>query len=147
MKWMFLPIVMLFYLGILVSLNAQPTYHSVMAAGGGFVEEEKTVVLPWTRGELAVRTLPTSGGLLTEGFHQPILSLEQVASNINEELGGQVQLLVAPNLVRSIFCFKIHSELEGKAVIDLWTLRGRLLKRTIADLSQVDMQWDITPFP
>jgi hypothetical protein len=133
-------------LGLLTFLQAQQRSPSVLAPGGASAKGA-FITLDWTLGELAVRSLSTPGGMLTEGFHQPTLQVEETTTRPAKELGGQLRLTVAPNPVHSMLSIRIESELEGRTVIDLWDLQGRRLQTVTARLSGEDLEWDMSSLP
>ena len=135
---------MLSCMGLFTCLSAQQLSRSVISPGGTS-SKGATITLDWTLGDLAVRSLLTTEGLWTEGFHQPMLSVEEIFDE--PVFYDQVHIQVAPNPVRSFLSVKINSDLKGKAIIDLWDLQGKHLQRVKANLSHEDMEWDMTLFP
>ena len=146
MKWIRLPVVMLFYLSISISLNAQPAGPSVVASGGSSTEG-KNLVLEWTLGELAVRSIATSQGMFTEGFHQPVLTVEEIALPNPTRAKAPLELTVAPNPVHSTLNIRLHSEIEGKVVISLFDPQGRRLRSFTTNPSGSDLEWDMSNYP
>ncbi len=64
------------FAGGLLAQNPDP---SVVAAGGGIATGGQ-LQLEWTLGETAIAAAAAPNLLLTEGFHQPLLAVEEVAS-------------------------------------------------------------------
>lgn len=61
-----------------MALSAQPGAEwSAMAAQGG-TDRNQNIQLEWTLGEMATATGVSDRGMLTEGFHQPVLQVVKI---------------------------------------------------------------------
>ena len=139
-------IVFLLCLGLYYCTQAQGQSLSTLSPAGSSAAGN-TLTLDWTLGELAVQTLSTSNGILTEGFHQPSLVVEtNLISPVDETLTS-FHIQVAPNPVRSELNIRLESEQEGEAIIDLWNLQGQHLKRIRTDLAGGNWKLDMKPYP
>jgi hypothetical protein len=58
--------------------SAQSGLHRDVVAAQGGSDRTATIQLDWTLGEAAVQSLETPSGMLTEGFHQPLLSIHKL---------------------------------------------------------------------
>lgn len=96
---------------------------SVIAAEGGRARSA-TMTLDWTLGEYAVETLPYAGGLYTQGFHQPILTVHRFYVG-NEELISDYAVAVAPNPVQAMLRVTIDAPTDEKVQVSLIDLLGR----------------------
>jgi hypothetical protein len=123
---------------------SQSISNSIIAAGGGTAKSDQ-ISLDWTMGEIAVETAPTSGGLLTQGFHQPLLVLP--ATFIELPPRPQMQGLtikVNPNPVQAVLHVSLQSLTDKKVNIGLSDANGRVLLMTSASSQSsyisIDMQ-------
>src|SRR5665647_2756028 len=64
-------------IGISLNAAAQENFRSVISAAGG-VDKSDNIELEWTLGEVATETLTNVNSLYTQGFHQPVLSVEKI---------------------------------------------------------------------
>ncbi|MFD2937674.1 T9SS type A sorting domain-containing protein [Spirosoma flavum] len=97
---------------------------SVVAAAGSSART-KTLALEWTLGELVVTTAQTGGRLYTQGFHQPTLRVEELATRV--ELSGQdaaYRISVAPNPVVSVLNVSISAPDENSLALSLMDMNG-----------------------
>ena len=125
---------------------AQESSHSVIAPAGTS-EKGSTITLDWTMGELAVQSSETSNILLTEGFHQPMLIVEEVLEAPETPLSNQLNVWVGPNPTSANLYIKIDSELGGEAVLSLKTIKGRLLRSETVNLLMGDYEWNLGQYP
>lgn len=136
------------YLGMTQSLS-----HSVISSNGAISQGEH-IQLEWTLGEPAVQSIRTSNGLITEGFHQPILNVQAldlpenppdvaVETSANEAL----KITIAPNPVQSLLSIKIESDLEQQGIIYLSDLAGQRLQQLEASFFNENLEWDFSHFP
>ena len=71
---------------------------SVIASQGDVSHGEK-ISLSWTLGDLAIASLDTENGMLTEGFQQPILKVEAISMK-NQKNKSSFTVLAYPNPVQ-----------------------------------------------
>lgn len=116
---------------------------SVLAPAGGSAQT-KTLDLDWTLGEPVVTTAYTADRLYTQGFHQPTLRVEEVATRV--KLSGAdaaYQISVAPNPVVSVLTVAITAPDEKPLALSLLDLNGhQQFTQTLTGgttSSQVDM--------
>ena len=64
-------------------INAQTINRSVVSSSGGSAKLDNLNV-DWTLGELAILTLRTEDLILTQGFHQPILTATTLATELED---------------------------------------------------------------
>ena len=95
---------------------------------------------------MAVSTLATPDGLLTEGFHQPMLRVESIFESPVIKGETTFQMTIAPNPVTSTVLIRLHSEGEGAGELALWDARGQRLKRAAVDLSLAQQEWDLSSY-
>ena len=139
-------------IGLLAGLgiHAQSLSPSVIAAGGQ-VSKGQTIQLEWTVGEAAVQSLVSPEGLITEGFHQPTLLVEEVVISPPKVAGKvtseQLDITVAPNPVKSTLYFTLTSSLEGTAIVQVVDLWGKTLRQIETSLSFEQGEIDLSNFP
>ncbi len=142
MRKMFLCLLGICLFGI---LHAQQKDPAVLSAAGN-TAKGAGITLDWTLGELAVSTLATTDGLVTEGFHQPMLRVESTFESPIKKGETTFQMTIAPNPVTSTVSIRIHSEGEGAGEIALWDARGQRLQRATVDLSLALQEWDLSSY-
>ncbi|MCB0651944.1 MAG: hypothetical protein KDC85_11770 [Saprospiraceae bacterium] len=130
-------------MGLVTIASAQEQSPTVMAAAGGSTAKGAAMTLDWTLGELSVSSLETPNGLLTEGFHQPMLRVETILESPVKQGGKDLEMTLAPNPVSSSLSIRIHSEWEGEGELALWDARGQRLQRATVDLSLAQLEWDL----
>lgn len=108
---------------VTLGVKAQSLEPELISPAGGTIQLDE-IRMDWTLGDLAVETLTTPGGLLTEGFLQPQLKVERVTS-VAVVSGYQVTLSPNPTL-RSIF-LEAESEQQEDLRIELVDPSGRPL--------------------
>lgn len=136
------------YMGVAQSLSP-----SVISSSGA-VSQGEHIQLEWTLGEPAVQSLRTSDGLITEGFHQPILNVEalEVPENppdfaMDSVVEGELKITIAPNPVQALLSIQIESDMDQQGIIFLSDLSGKKLQQTDANLLNERLEWDFSPFP
>lgn len=118
----------------------------VFSAAGSTVKGPG-ITLDWTLGELAVSTIATPGGLLTEGFHQPMLLVEETFEPPVKTMAVGQQFSVAPNPVSSTLSIRIGAEWEGEGEIELWDFQGNRLQKAKVNLPGEQLEWDLSRYP
>lgn len=126
------------------TMFSQSFDRSVLASDGA-VSSVGSVTLDWTLGELATTTLVTENGMLTQGFHQPQLSVSTLLSYENLETFYQVQVM--PNPVSSILYVNVISDREEPLIVNLLDLNGKVLKKEKIDFPFDPLQFDMTRYP
>ena len=105
------------------------------------------ITLDWTLGEMAVSTLATSDGLLTQGFHQPMLLVEETFETPAKIMADGLQFSVAPNPVSSTLSIRIGAEWQGEGAIELWDFQGNRLQTAKVNLPGEQLEWDLSRYP
>lgn len=123
---------------------SQSLERSVLASDGA-TSTLGDITLEWTLGELATSTLVTDDGLLTQGFHQPVLSVTRLLTYENLEEFYAVQ--VRPNPVSSLLTVDIEAEREEPLSVDLMDLNGKLLKQSKLDFPFQPLQINMSLYP
>lgn len=103
-------------------LFSQSSNPEVIANAGEHVEGT-TVQLDWTLGELAISSLENDGLRLTEGFHQPEVTLTAVAE-LPADLGS---LTLFPNPTADWLHLEMTFEQEQTIALELFDYQGKLL--------------------
>ncbi|MCB0580931.1 MAG: T9SS type A sorting domain-containing protein [Phaeodactylibacter sp.] len=106
------------------ALVAQSAERSVLGSAGK-AESTGNITLEWTLGELATATAYYPGGQLTEGFHQPLLSIEPASlfSPVDE------RIKVFPNPTAALVHVAADPESGETLQLLLFDANGRLLLR------------------
>ena len=133
---------------VLCWLNLQAQSHSVIGPAGN-ISSGSSISLEWTLGELSISTINHQHGMLTEGFHQPILAVEFIETNeLPEKLVSpitsyaELQLIAAPNPVLSTLHINLQSSLQGEGQLELFSANSQLLSTQVAllDNSTTDIE-------
>lgn len=136
-------------LGLAMMSTAQSLSPSVIASNGT-VSQGNQIQLEWTLGELAIQSLQTTDGLLTEGFHQPNLLVEILdvpETDLFPVLDETFNITVAPNPVQSTLYIQMEAESDHDGVIRLSDYSGQRLKRLETEFSNQTLEWDLSPYP
>lgn len=138
----------LMYLGTTQSLSPS------VISSSGTVSQGQDIQLEWTLGEPAVQSLRTTRGLITEGFHQPMLKVEALqlpehsqGTAISPAIRESLEITIAPNPVQSLLSITIRSDLDQQGTIYLSDLTGRQLQRLDTSLYDQTMEWDFSQYP
>ena len=126
------------------TMFSQSFDRSVLASDGA-TSSIGSVTLDWTLGELATTMLITENGMLTQGFHQPELSVSTLLSYENLEAFYQVQVM--PNPVSSLLYVNVTSDREEALSVYLLDLNGKVLKKEKIDFPFAPLQFDMTRYP
>ena len=123
---------------VLCWLNLQAQSHNVIGPAGD-ISSGSSISLEWTLGELSISTINHQSGMLTEGFHQPVLVVELIETNeLPEKLvspitsSAELQLVAAPNPVLSTLHVNLQSALEGEGQLELFSANSQLLSTQVA---------------
>ena len=139
----------------LYGLNAQVQSHEVIGAAGE-VSSGSTMTLDWTLGEIATSTINYQNGMLTEGFHQPILNVEEVEiealpkvfqSPISEVTEvTELTFNAYPNPVATNLRIEINAQQEEPAFLLLTDLNGKALSLQRTMLKDTSLDMDMSPY-
>jgi hypothetical protein len=110
--------VYLLFTGIL--LNAQSFSQTVLSTAGDHFQNG-SAALSWTIGEPVINSLENGSVKLTQGFHQPYLTVSSVNETENDNL-----VRVYPNPTNAVL--NIDLTLSGAYSAELFDLLGRKLK-------------------
>lgn len=126
-------------------VSAQTLSPYVISSSGGN-SETVPISLDWTLGELAVQTIRTKGGILTEGFHQPHLKVEKVQDfqALNDQ-GYEIQ--IAPNPVHYQLGLYIKTELETSLQLRILSLNGVQLHQQKVNYPFENVQLNFEQYP
>ncbi|KAA3636298.1 MAG: T9SS C-terminal target domain-containing protein [Bacteroidetes bacterium] len=123
---------------------SQSLERSVLASDGA-TNTLGNITLDWTLGELATTTLVTEDGLLTQGFHQPVLSVTKLLNYENLEDFYAIQVM--PNPVSSLLNINVEAEREEPLSVDLLDLNGKLLRQLKMEFPFQPIQFDMSNYP
>lgn len=124
--------------------TAQSIERSVIASDGAS-NTLGEITIDWTLGELATTTLVTDNGMLTQGFHQPVLSVTKVLTYENLEEFYTIQVM--PNPVSTFLNVDIRSEREEALSVELLDLNGKILRQLPMEFPFQRIQFDMGNYP
>ena len=133
-------------------LIGQSLSSSVIGSSGG-ISQGKTVNLEWTLGEIATSTIVHQEGMLTEGFHQPVLKVETEAVILPETIQYPVKNItslewqVFPNPVSSMLRILLESNETGEGMLELINAEGALISNQRINLQQQSTDLDMQSLP
>lgn len=106
---------------------AQDKSQSVISTAGD-VSKSSTMILEWTVGEPAIETLQSSTALLTQGFHQPVLKIQQkdVARAVKNSSNPA---LIYPNPATALVTIQMQKPLERSLQVLISDASGKVLLR------------------
>jgi hypothetical protein len=137
-----------FFLSFPIWAFAQDLDPSVLASEGG-IDSNDDISLEWTLGEIAVATLYTNSTMITEGFHQPSLTVSDYYETTNIELSHQstAKIKVVPNPVRSIVNIQMEFSEESALNISLFDLAGIQLLEKLNQSPTDSFELNLSGFP
>jgi hypothetical protein len=133
-------------MGIISFTCAQQTNLSVISPAGNR-NEIPFISLEWTLGELAVIPLKTPEGMLTQGFHQPLLVVEESEEVPPIFMSNQIDVKVMPNPTMGSLFIVVDSKLEESVLLSLKTFSGTILQSTTITFSQEEFEWNMINYP
>jgi len=126
-----------------ISVGAQTLSPSVISPAGD-IDRTNDMSLEWTIGELAVATYFADGQMLTEGFHQPLLSVDLIFP----PGAGTDDLVVtiAPNPVKYTLGIEIIDPQKRILELQLVDAQGRLVEQTKMDAHIQNLEFDMSNY-
>jgi Secretion system C-terminal sorting domain len=128
---------MLFAIASCISTNAQTLSPTVISADGGRISTSE-MTIDWTIGETFVDAYLVNSGMITEGFHQPILKVENDISAISAAtdrtiLGENANFSMNcwPNPVAETLSARINSDKWTTATIQLINEKGQTIEQSV----------------
>ena len=119
--------------------KAQSLSPEVISTAGGKMQAG-SIQLAWTLGETAVARWNTPRGMVTEGFHQPILEV----TLLPEYTAPTVR--IAPNPVQSTLNVQLQEQNKQLLFANLVDVKGRIvIQRTTLQLGNTEM--DLSNLP
>jgi hypothetical protein len=112
------------FLFTVAGLQAQTVSPVVVSSSGGEGTVGDVTVM-WTLGEVAVTTLQSDNGYITQGFHQPPLGTTDVPYEVANVRSGQIH----PNPATDRVTIETDAEYTGAADIELFRITGESVKR------------------
>lgn len=133
-------------------LMGQSLSSSVIGASGG-ISQGNTISLEWTLGEIATSSIVHQEGMLTEGFHQPMLKVESTEVSLPESIENTVKTntslewQVFPNPVSSVLRILLDSNETGNGTLELTNAEGALISNQMINLQQQRTDLDMQSLP
>ncbi len=136
------------FLALSFSASAQSGLSPSVLASSGSSSHSGKVYLDWTLGEVAVATLSTPSGFLTEGFHQPgLLRVEAVSPNENDG-SAQEAISIAPNPVSTLLSIQIPETWSRSAsTVSLFDATGQLVQSGQITPGVATSEWNMSMHP
>lgn len=129
--------------GLSYACPAQTSSRDVVAIAGGF-DRAGQITLEWTLGELATETLVRPEGMLTQGFHQPVLMVSKGSAVPTD--GPTVT--VFPNPLQYELNVRITGPGSTSYVrLDLFDNQGRKVVEDLRDTQLDSHQLNVRPLP
>lgn len=122
------------------NLIAQSISPSILANDGGSIQLEQ-MQIDWTLGETIISTVSQKNGIITQGFHQPELSVLRYGGME----GSNIQ--VFPNPVESILNVKIVSTPASLIHLRLTDIAGKVLLTESISPTLVDFELNLFDLP
>jgi len=123
---------------------------SVLASSGNSSHIGKTH-LDWTLGDVAVATVSTPSGFLTEGFHQPeILRVESVQPDLpgTKATSASEAITIAPNPVSTLLTIQIPKTWSSTAsTVILFDANGQQIQTGQITSGVATSEWDMSHHP
>lgn len=120
---------------------AQQLSPTVMATAGG-QDKNKQLSLEWTLGETFVETVSLPNHIYTQGFHQPMLRVEELPQN-----ASPYRVRIAPNPVVAMLNVSIEAEEDAKFQLYLTDMTGRTFYNMAAQVQADPVQVDMKTLP
>ena len=121
----------------------QHNNQSVIAVAGN-ISKAGNITLEWTLGEPAIETVSTTLGLLTQGFHQPLLEVQRV-NNTNSNLVKNI-FRVFPNPVTSVLNIQLDNAVKERLLVSLVDINGRVLQNNIFPQETTAIKIDVSRY-
>ncbi len=120
---------------------AQQLSPAVMATAGGQHKNEQ-LSLEWTLGETFIETVSLPNRIYTQGFHQPMLRVEDLP-----QLASPYRVRIAPNPVATILNVAIDAEEDTKFQLTLTDMTGRTFYTKSAAVQSDPIQVEMKALP
>ncbi len=126
-------------------LGFSQSFDRSVLSSDGATSTDGTITLDWTLGELATTTIITQNGMLSQGFHQPVLSVSKILTT--NKLEDYYQIKVMPNPVSTYLNVHVKGELENTLLVDLLDFNGKVVKRERLLFPYTPIQFDMDIYP
>lgn len=122
-----------------ITCFSQNISSSVLSSQGGS-QIVNSMVIDWTLGEIFIETLSFNEKKLTQGFHQPIVSLAN-KSILADNPFFDIDIVVSPNPTTNIITAHVLSKDISIFKYILYDMTGKLLKikNSLSDSSDVSI--------
>ena len=113
-----------------------------VGATSGAHYQNGTSQLSWTLGEIAIETYSSTGIMITQGFHQP----EITVTGIEEANPLQMEISVYPNPTSSFLNISAEGKHEQLSAM-LYDMHGKLIMRSQLEVDKPRIEFDLTHLP
>lgn len=139
-------ILIVFFSSFLVaSVLAQSIDRSVIGAAGEVATAQK-LTLDWTLGELAVNSYTYPKGKVTEGFHQPFITVSPLSPETEIVHNVDHRFSVFPNPTSAKVQMRAQLEADEEARMQLFDALGRQILPVIKVNGWIDQSLDLETF-
>ena len=129
--------------GVAMSAGAQTLSPTVISPAGD-INHIEDISLEWTVGELAVSTFDAKDQMITEGFHQPMLTVERIVlPDANED---DLVIRIAPNPVKYSLQIEIADPHERILEFQLIDVQGRLVEHMKMSAYTQNIEFDMSQY-
>lgn len=125
-----------------ITLNAQDISPEILSTAGTTFKGN-SIQIDWTLGELLIPTIENSNKQITQGFHQPIISI----TNVEETPIKIGQIKIYPNPASEWIEVNIQFHQERNVQVLLYNYIGNLLWTSIENGQNISFRKDIRELP
>ncbi len=125
---------------------AQNEVRSVISSAGQ-TSQATNWTIDWTFGEMAIQTIATESGYITEGFQQPYFTIKDLIAAENTLPDVNLTLQAMPNPVHTNLSVSLSSDLNERGALSLWDMEGHLLRHPAIDLTAQVIEWNMGDYP
>lgn len=132
-------------------MNAQNLDPTVIATAGGS-DENAEIRLDWTLGEIAIATGTPNQKIITEGFQQPNIEVEEHFTDNYNKLAipttfSKSKITLFPNPVSTTLNVKLQSSVEEVVQLNLSYLQGGSVIQSFSKNSTDEFEIDMSNLP
>lgn len=124
---------------------AQSLDRSVISSAGT-VEEFGGLSLEWTLGEIAVHSYSHESGQVTEGFHQPLISVFPVMGRTGVTISNDNRFAVFPNPTSAKVLVRANLDQAEEVHLLLYDALGRQMLPINKISEQIDVTLDLEAY-
>jgi hypothetical protein len=123
-------------------LLGQRTQQEVISTAGD-ISHGASISLEWTLGETSIQAITHEKGMLTEGFHQPVLQVKEIdVATLPEqfqrssEIAESLTFNVFPNPTASVLRVQLATPLAEEGSLEIMSLSGQSIIHQTVELQK-----------